>query len=261
MDLKIRDKVAIVTGASKGIGLSIVKLFVKEGVKVLLVSRDEKTLVEVTDELKRSGAEVAYLAGDVSDSSLPQRVVQKAVALWGSVHILINNAGGPPPGSFLEHEMSTWDSAFQVNLMSVVRFSKAVTPLMKVQNWGRIISITSTIAKEPSPIMVLSATMRSGVSAFSKAISTELAPFNITVNVVCPGGVLTDRLKHLLNTRAEKEGMEIEDVLKESQSTIPAGRFALASEIANPVLFLSSESGSYTTGISLVIDGGLTKSF
>jgi 3-oxoacyl-[acyl-carrier protein] reductase len=261
MELKIRDKVAIVTGASKGMGLAVAKAFIEEGVKVLLVARDEQLLVALLNDFRAAGAEVDYLAGDVADLTLPGRVVEKAVSLWGSIDILINNAGGPPPGSFLEHELSAWESAIETNLMSVVRFSKAVAPLMKDQNWGRIISITSTIAKEPSPTMVLSATVRSGVSAFTKAISTELAPFNITANVVCPGGVLTDRLSGLLKIRAEKENRDFDELLTESQHTIPAQRFASPTEIANTILLLASESGSYITGVSLSVDGGLTKSF
>jgi 3-oxoacyl-[acyl-carrier protein] reductase len=132
---------------------------------------------------------------------------------------------------------------------------------MKENAWGRIVSITSTIAKEPSPAMVLSATLRSGVAAFTKAVSTELAPFNITVNVICPGGVLTDRLTNLVKERAGKENREFAELLKESQDGIPIKRFALPSEIAATVLFLVSEAGGYITGVSLSVDGGLMKSF
>ncbi len=132
---------------------------------------------------------------------------------------------------------------------------------MKAKNWGRIVSITSTVAKEPSPAMVLSATTRAGVAAFSKALAIELAQLNISVNVICPGGVLTDRLVGLLQARAKREKRAYQDVLLESQGSIPAKRFAKPQEIADVILFLTSESGGYVNGVSLSVDGALTKTY
>ena len=145
--------------------------------------------------------------------------------------------------------------------MSVIRFSKAVTPHMKKNKWGRIVSITSSLAIEPSPVMVLSSTIRAGVSSFTKAISTELAADNITVNVICPGGVLTERLKSLIEDRTIRENRSYEEILNESQASIPANRFASSKEIADTILFLTSENGSYITGVSLAVDGGLLRSY
>jgi 3-oxoacyl-[acyl-carrier protein] reductase len=164
-------------------------------------------------------------------------------------------------GSFLEHDGAAWEAAIHINLLSVVRFCKAVTPDMKFKNWGRIISITSTVAKEPSPAMVLSATTRAGVSAFSKTLAIELAQSNISVNVICPGGVLTDRLVGLLQARAEREKRDYQEILLESQASIPAKRFAGPGEIADVILFLASERGGYVNGVSLSVDGALTKAY
>jgi 3-oxoacyl-[acyl-carrier protein] reductase len=262
MDLGIKGKIAIVTGASKGMGLAIVNALVAEGVKVLLVARDAEMLAATVDRIKKNDGEADFVAGDVSDPGLPENVINKIKSVWdASADILINNAGGPPVGSFLEHGAAAWDSAIQTNLLSVVRFSKAVAPQMKEKKWGRIISITSTIAKEPSAVMVLSATVRSGVSAFTKAISSELASFNVTANAILPGGVSTDRLTSLIRTRAERENRVYEEVLKESEASIPAQRFASPEEIANTVSYLVSQHGSYITGLSISVDGGLTKSF
>jgi 3-oxoacyl-[acyl-carrier protein] reductase len=261
MILDIKGKVAIVTGASKGMGYSVCEALVSEGVKVMMVSRNEKVLKELKDKFSKQNIEVDYFTGDVSSPHLHDKVIEKTLSLWGSIDILVNNAGGPSMGSFLEKNDSDWESAIQTNLMSVIRFSKAVTPHMKINKWGRIISITSSLAIEPSPLMVLSSTVRAGVSSFTKAISTELAESNITVNVICPGGVLTERLKSLIDDRTLREDRDYEDILKESQSSIPIKRFASSKEIADTILFLVSKRASYITGVSLPVDGGLLKSY
>ncbi len=253
-------KVAVVTGASKGIGLGIVKEFLLNNMNVLMISRNEERLIEIKNELNKD-ENLEILVGDVSDPKLPNKALSLVLKKWGKVDILINNAGGPPADSFLNHNEKAWESALQTNLMSVIRFSKEFTPIMKKNNWGRIVSITSTIAKEPTPFMVLSATARAGVAAFSKAISNELAVNNITVNVICPGGVLTDRLISLVKNKADNEHRSYEEVLNESEKSIPIQRFATVEEIAETVYFLCSEKGRYITGVQLSVDGGLTKSF
>ena len=256
----MEKKVAVVTGASKGIGLGIVKEFLSKNINVLMISRNKKRLIELKNELNTDD-NLEIIAGDVSDSKLPKIALDLVLKKWGKLDILINNAGGPPPGSFLDHDDSTWDSALQTNLMSVIRFSREFVHVMKKNNWGRIISITSTVAKEPTPFMVLSATARAGVAAFSKAISNELAINNISVNIICPGGVLTDRLISLVKNRAKNEKREYEEVLKESEQSIPIKRFASVDEIAKVVRFLCSNEGGYVTGVQLSVDGGLTRSF
>ena len=256
----MNKKVAVVTGASKGIGLGIVKEFLLNKMNVLMISRNEERLNKLKSEFNKDG-NLEILVGDVSDSELPKKALNLVLKKWGKVDVLINNAGGPPADSFLNHNEKVWESALQTNLMSVIRFSKEFAPIMKKNKWGRILSITSTIAKEPTPLMVLSATARAGVAAFSKAISNELAIHNITVNVICPGGVLTDRLISLVKNKAEIEKRPYEEVLKESEKSIPIQRFASVEEIATIVSFLCSEKGRYVTGVQLSVDGGLTKSF
>lgn len=261
MEFGLKDKVAIVTGSSKGMGLAITQAYLNEGVKVMMVARNEKVLRTLTDDFRKGGGIVDFIAGDVGDPELANRVVNKTKELWGRVDILINNAGGPPMGGFLEHSEAVWQTVIQTSLLSVIRFCQATAPIMIDNKWGRIISITSTAAKEPAAVMVLSSTARAGVGAFTKAISSELAPFNISANVICPGGVLTERLISLIHARAERENRNYEDLLTESQMSIPAKRFADPSEIANTILFLTSERGGYINGVSLAVDGGLLKSF
>ena len=252
-------RVAVVTGGSKGIGLGIVKEFISKEINVLVIARNEELLTNLKSNYNTEQIEI--LIGDVSDTDLPNKALNLALSKWGRVDILVNNAGGPPANSFLNHDENAWMSAFEISLMSVIRFSTTFAPVMKNNNWGRILSITSTIAKEPSPVMVLSATMRAGVAAFNKSISTELAPYNITVNAICPGGVLTDRLVSLVRQKSLSDERPYEDVLKESENSIPIKRFATVEEIAKTANFLCSEDGSYITGVQLSVDGGLSKSY
>ncbi len=261
MNIELKNKVAIVTGASKGMGYSVCEVMLKAGAKVMMVARNEIDLKRNNKKFLENNFESDYYSGDVSSPDLHENVIQKTLDRWGTIHILINNAGGPPMGSFMDHDDNGWQMAFQTNLMSVIRFSKAVTPHLKKNNWGRIISITSSLAIEPSPTMVLSSTIRAGVSSFTKAISSELASHNITANVICPGGVLTDRLKSLIKDSSKRLKKDYEEILNQSLQTIPAKRFATSKEISETILFLVSEKGSYITGVSLPVDGGLLKSF
>lgn len=255
------NKVAIVTGASKGIGKAIALGFAKEGYNVCVVSRDANLLKSTAEEImSETGQEIIYFPADVSDVEAPNRILKTVLEKFNRIDILVNNAGGPAAGSFLSQDDESWMSAIQQNLLSVVRFTKAVVPYMKKQNKGRIINISSTVAKEPSAVMVLSATTRAGVSAFSKSIAQELAPFNITVNTICPGGVATERLKSLVEDASKKANISYEEQLKKSLEIIPMNRFAEPEEIANVACFLADDKSSYLTGTSIMVDGALTKS-
>jgi len=164
-------------------------------------------------------------------------------------------------GTLLEINQNQWQKAIETNLLSVVRFSKYVLKFMKLRKWGRIITITSTVTKEPSPEMILSATARGGLSSFNKAICHEFAKYNITSNIISPGGVLTDRLKDLFLKKSKKISKSYSSLIKIAQNSIPTKRFANPDEIANVVLFLCSNHGAYINGINLSVDGGLTKSY
>lgn len=261
VDYEIKGRVAIVTGASSGMGFASAKGLAQQGAHLILVSRNEEKLVKArTEILALADVDIEIFPGDVMDKALPSRITELAMNKWGRIDILVNNAGGPPMGSFLEHDDDVWEQALEQNLRSVIRFTTAVTAVMTERKWGRIINITSTLAKEPSAEMVLSSTARAAVSAFSKSISIELAQHGITVNTLCPGGVLTDRLHNLLVTAAEKQDKSYDDILKKTQSIIPIGRFAEPEEFADTLIFIASERARYITGTTIMIDGGVTKS-
>jgi 3-oxoacyl-[acyl-carrier protein] reductase len=258
----MKHKVALVTGGSRGIGKAIAVGLASCNTHVCLVARDEKILIDSVSELQDiSSMEHMYVVGDVSREGVEREIHSQILEKFSGVHILINNSGGPPPGSFTDVSNSEWNRAIENNFMSVVRFTKEFYPFMKSQQWGRIINITSTVAKEPSGSLVLSASTRAAVSAYSKAISDELAPHGVTINSICPGSVLTDRLDSLVKEMAVRKNIEREEQLQKSQAVIPMKRFASPIEIAELAVFLASEKSSYMTGQSIVIDGGLTRGY
>ncbi len=260
LNIDHKNKVVLVTGASKGMGYKIAELFALSGAKVFLVARNKKNLIISCKNIRKQGGKVEYLAADVSTKNIENKIFSKCKKKFGKVDILINNAGGPPMGTLFEHSVTNWERSIKTNLMSVVKFSKLALKDMKYSNWGRIITITSTVTKEPSPEMVLSATTRGGLSAFNKSICLEFAKYNITSNIISPGGVMTERLINLFKEKSKRSKINYSQLVKSAQDGIPTKRFAKPEEIANVILFLCSDLASYINGVDLTVDGGLTRS-
>ena len=256
------DKIALITGASKGVGRSIAIEFAKQNIKLFLVSRNLKNLRKLKKEIisKIKFENIVIIKGDVSSLNFTNKIEKICKKTYGLPNILINNTGGPPSGNFLNFDNKIWNKHISNNLMSVVNFTSKFHKRMVKQKWGRIITISSTVAKEPSSNMVISATLRSGVSGFNKSISFELAKHQITVNTILLGGVKTERLTKLIKKSSKIKKIKYETYLNTVQSSIPIGRFANPDEISGLVGFLISEKGSYITGQNIVIDGGLSKS-
>lgn len=255
MDLKLHNKVALVFAASKGLGKAIATALSAEGATVVIGSRD-------ADELNKTAAEITALTGNpvlaiTVDVSKPEEVaafIKQAVTQFGRVDILINNAGGPPFDKFENINEEQWLKAFNLNLMSVARASKLVLPYMQQTGSGRIINVISGSVKAVLAGSVLSTAMRMGVVGMAKMMADEFGPYNITVNNVAPGLILTDRIKHTL-----PKGVDTEEVMKEKAKSIPLGRIGEPTELAALVAFLASAQASYISGQTIQVDGGASR--
>ncbi|HDM77561.1 MAG TPA: SDR family oxidoreductase [Deltaproteobacteria bacterium] len=260
MDLGLKDKVAVVAGGSMGLGKAVALELSREGAKIAIGALDDPELPKAAEEIKgETGGEVIAIPVDVTIPEQAKNFVRKAIEHYGTIDILVNNAGGPPAATFLDIDDDLWIFGFKLNLMSTILMTREAVPTMKEKRWGRIINMTSVAVKQPIDGLILSNTMRSGVIGMAKTLSNELAPFNVTVNNVCPGYTMTDRVKKLAEVTAEKEGTTPEEIIKRWESTIPMGRLGTPQEFANLVTFLASERSSYITGASIQIDGGYYK--
>ncbi|MBS7649268.1 SDR family oxidoreductase [Candidatus Bathyarchaeota archaeon] len=261
MDLGLRDRVAIVTGSSRGIGRAVAHGLASEGAKVTICARHEVDLKEASEFIRSStGVQALPVKVDLKKPGDIKRMVRKTVQKFGRVDILVNNTGGPPTTLFQEISERVWRETVDLLLMSVVNCCKEVIPHMKKQGWGGIVNMTSFGAKQPAERLVLSNTLRSGILGLTKTLSNELAEYGILVNAICPGWTWTKRVDDLAISQAEKTGKKREEVIVEWASQIPLKRLAKPEEIASLAVFLASEKASYITGAVIQVDGGLIKS-
>ncbi|AMA73921.1 MULTISPECIES: SDR family oxidoreductase [Aneurinibacillus] len=260
MDLKLNGKVALVVASSQGLGRAIAEQLVKEGAHVMITSRNEEKLQQVKQELEQYGmGKVAYHCADITKYEDIKSLVQATREKLGKIDILINNAGGPPGGTFEQLDDEQWQQAFQLNLLSYIRLIREVLPDMK-QGGGRIINIASSSVKQPIPGLILSNTFRLGIVGLAKTLSVELAPYNILINTVAPGRIATDRVAHLDEMNAQKQGISKEEVEEKAKQDIPLKRYGEPEEFAKVVTFLVSDASTYITGSTLLVDGGMVKS-
>lgn len=243
MDLKIKGRTALVFGASQGLGKAVAKSLVGEGVAVILCARNEQTLTATQKEIGAQGV----IVGDLSKPGEATRVCEQAFKKLGSLDILVTNTGGPKSGEFLDISIEQWQQDFQSLWLSSVESLQFVLPKMKARGFGRVVMLTSIAAKEPLARLTTSNGLRAGLDGLCKSISNEFAPYGITINVVRPGFIDTDRMRQL-------------NVTNDSVSKIAAAkRIGRPEEIGDVVAFLVSEKASYITGQSISVDGGATK--
>jgi 3-oxoacyl-[acyl-carrier protein] reductase len=257
MDLGLEGKVALVAGASKGLGRTVARALAREGSSLALCARSKGHLDEAAVAIaEETGATVWTRPTDVSKPEEARRFVEEAASHFGTVHILVNNAGGPPSATFLELTDNHWQEALQLNLLSTIWLSREAVPYMQKQRWGRIINMTSVAVKQPIDGLMLSNAVRAGVVGFAKTLANELAGDNILVNSVCPGYMLTDRVLELSKVLADKRQESPEAVMRAWEESIPLRRLGKPEEFADLVVFLASDRASYITGTAIQIDGG-----
>ena len=261
MDLHLKDKVVLLSAASKGIGRAAAELFIKEGCKVAIASSNQSNLINAASELKKTyGIEPEWVVCDLNKPADIENAVKEVNRSLGDIDILVNNCGGPLPGKFDELKDIDWSDAMDQVLLSAIRFTREVLPGMRAKNWGRIINITSLTIKQPSDNLMLSNSLRSAVTAWAKTLSNDIAQSGITVNNIAPGYTLTGRLYELAVTKAKETGDSHEHVLASMANDVPAKRLARPDEIGAAVVFLASEQAGYINGQTIVVDGGLIKS-
>jgi len=257
MDLGLTGKAAIVTAASKGLGKASAMRLAMEGADVAICGRDEATLEQAAADIRAaSGRDVLAVRADVTSKADIAALVQATHARFGRIDALICNSGGPPAGTFMDMDDDKWEAAVQLNLMSVIRLIRETVPHMLEAGGGRIVNISSVAIKQPIPGLILSNTLRLGLHGLVKTIANEFADKGILVNTLCPGRFATDRIQTLDAAAAAREGIDVADIQRRSESTIPLGRSGDPEEFARYAAFLASPANSYMTGQALVADGG-----
>ena len=261
MDLNLNGKVALVGGASKGLGRACAQELAQEGVKVAICSRTEADLQQAASEIREStGADVFVYAGDLDSYETIQNLVSATVDHFGKLDILVANSGGPPLARAATADEDVWNVTIQRSLLFFVRMARECVPHMRAQGGGHIINILSSTVYQPIDNLALSGAARMGVVAFSKSLSDELGPDNILVNNVCPGAILTDRMLNNTTARANAQGKSVEEALEERGREAALGRIGRPDEFSGLVAFLASDRASYITGTTMLIDGGLVRS-
>jgi 3-oxoacyl-[acyl-carrier protein] reductase len=261
MDFGLQGKVALVLAASKGLGRASAATLAAEGASVVIGARNEQLLTQVAREIQQaSGSRVIAVPVDVNSAEAIERIMSATISTFGRLDILVTNAGGPPLGKFEAFDDQVWLAAFEQNLLSVVRLIRSALPHLRASGSGRIVNIVSTSVKQPIEGLLLSNAIRPGVVGLAKTLSIELGPDNITVNNVCPGRILTDRL--LGNPTVQQklaQGIRPEEALSDQTKDIPLGRIGKPEELGALVAFLASQQGGYITGTTIQVDGGLTR--
>jgi 3-oxoacyl-[acyl-carrier protein] reductase len=261
MDLGLKDKVALVAAGSRGLGRAVAEELAAEGASLVLCAREAQTLTETAAAIaESSNVHVLAVPADVTVTDDIKRVVDAANQRFGRIDILVTNAGGPPAGRFDQLSREQWERAIRLTLMSAVELTRQVLPGMRERRWGRILNITSIAVKQPVENLLLSNSLRAGLTGFARTLANEVAAEGVTVNNILPGYTRTERLEELAQMMADKQGISAAEFRGKWEQEIPMGRLGEPREFAALAAFLVSERASYITGTSIQVDGGWIKS-
>jgi 3-oxoacyl-[acyl-carrier protein] reductase len=261
MDLGLKDKVALVAAGSRGLGRAVAEELAAEGASLILCAREVETLTETAAAIAdSSNAHVLAVPADVTVTDDIKRVIDAGNERFGRIDILVTNAGGPPAGRFDQLTREQWERAIRLTLMSAVELTRQVLPGMRERRWGRILNITSIAVKQPVENLLLSNSLRAGLTGFARTLANEVASEGVTVNNFLPGYTRTERLEELAQMMADKQGISAAEFRGKWEKEIPMGRLGEPREFAALAAFLVSERASYITGTSIQVDGGWIKS-
>ena len=261
MDLELKGKVAIIGGASKGLGRACAEVLAEEGVRITICSRTKDDLEKAAAEIRDTyGAEVLVFAGDLDRNDVIQDLVATTASHFGQLDIMVNNSGGPPLARSSNATEEQWETAVQRSLFFFARMCREAIPHLKKQGTGRIVNILASTVYQPIPNLALSGATRMGVVAFAKSLADEVGRDGILVNNVCPGSILTERMLSNVTSRAKELNISVEEGLAQRAEETAVGRIGEPKELANLVAFLASSKSSYVTGTTILVDGGLVRS-
>lgn len=260
MNLGLKDKIALVTASSRGLGYATALVLAKEECKVAINGRDEAKIKALAEKLSNeTGTKVVGLAGDVGQLDVPEKLIQQTVDALGGLDILITNAGGPPPGAFESFDEAIWQKAIDSSFMGHVRLIKSALPALRKSDSPSVLTVTSFVVKQPMQNLVLSNSIRVATIGLTKSMALELGREGIRFNSILPGWTETERVTELMSARAKANNSTIEEELRKQTAEIPLGRMGQPEEFANAAAFIVSPAASYITGVMLSVDGGIVK--
>jgi len=258
MNLGIADRVALVTGSSRGIGKAVAEVLCEEGVHVALIARDHDRLDEMARELSsRHGVRAVPVAADLASPGGPGRAIDEARDQLGDIDILVNNAGDIPPGGLVDLDEEEIARVWELKLWGYIRTCRALVPRMRELGWGRVVNVVGNAGKKPGAGSIYGGTANAALINFSLALAAEVAGDNVLVNVVNPGPIDTDRLRALAARRAADQGVDVADYVRTRDASFPMGRPGTPREVADVVAFLASERCGYLAGAVIPVEGAL----
>ena len=261
MDLGLTGRVAVIGGGSKGLGRACADSLAQEGANLAICSRNAQELEQAATEIRAAtGVDVLAVPGDLSKLDDIQRLIQSTVDYFGRLDIAVANSGGPPAGRATDTTEETWSLSMDMALSFFIRMGREATPHMRQQKWGRIVNILASTVYQPIDNLVTSGVTRMGAVAYAKSLADEVGRDNVLVNNVAPGFLMTERMRHIFETRSEETGQDLESVLEAGASRIPVGRFGRPEELGDFVTYLCSDKNTYVTGTTILIDGGVVRS-